>query len=152
VEAKIKILKIHVLLWRRLYSELRKRSGGRRESGAFLLGTGSRICEFICYDDIDPTALETGIVKIKGVAFVRVWEYCALRQIKVLADVHTHPSDWTEQSYSDQSHPVVSQAGHIAIILPSFASRRWPSLRGAGIYEYLGEHRWKSGKVKISLL
>lgn len=152
MEVKSKVLKIPVLLWRRLYSELRKRGKGRRESGAFLLGTGSRICDFICYDDIDPTALETGIVKIHGAAFVGLWEYCALHQVKVLADVHTHPGAWTEQSHSDRSNPIVSQLGHIAIILPNFASRKWPSLQGAGIYEYMGDHRWKSGRIKISIL
>jgi hypothetical protein len=149
---KNKVLEISVLLFHQLYSELRKRSEGKRESGAFLLGKGSRLCDFICYDDIDPTALETGIVKINGAAFVRLWEYCAFHQVKVLADVHTHPSEWTDQSWSDQSNPIVSQPGHVAIILPSFASRRWPSLKGAGVYEYQGNHQWKHGRVKISLI
>lgn len=152
MEVKSNVLKIPVLLWRRLYSELRKRSKGRRESGAFLVGTGSRIRNFVCYDDVDPSALETGIVKINGAALVGLWEYCALHQIKVLADVHTHPGEWTEQSYSDQSNPIISQPGHVAIILPSFASRKWPSLTGAGIYEYRGDHRWKNGRIRISIL
>ena len=57
---KKKALKIPFALWRRLYSELRRRSKGRRESGAFLLGQSSKVSAFICYDDLDPSALDTG--------------------------------------------------------------------------------------------
>ena len=141
-----------MLLWSRLYSELRRRSDGYRESGAFLLGVNSKVSRFICYDDLDPAALESGIIMISGAAFVHLWNFCAKRRIRVLGDVHTHPTDCTRQSHSDRSNPVVAQAGHIAIILPSFASRKRPSLERAGTYEYLGSHQWRSCKVKITLL
>lgn len=110
------------------------------------------MAKFICYDDLDPHGLDTGIVKINGGAFVLLWDFCAQHGLRVLADVHTHPEEWTGQSYSDRTNPVVAQAGHIAIILPHFASAKRPSLRGAGVYEYLGEHQWHDGLVKISIL
>ena len=56
-------------VWRAGVAELRRRAGGRRESGAFLLGSNGktrRIEEFVFYDDIDPNALRTGIVIIDG--------------------------------------------------------------------------------------
>jgi proteasome lid subunit RPN8/RPN11 len=149
---KKKALKIPFALWRRLYSELRRRSKGRRESGAFLLGQSSKVSAFICYDDLDPSALDTGIVIIKGGAFVLLWDYCARHKLKVIGDIHTHPTNSTAQSCSDRSNPAVAQPGHVAVILPNFASRKWPSLRGAGIYEYLGQQEWRDGVVKITIL
>jgi hypothetical protein len=52
---------------------------------------------------------------------------------------------------------MIAQAGHFAIILPHFAMRTKGGLKGAGIYEYLGNHHWKiwpvkSGPIKITLL
>lgn len=145
-------LKIPTMLWRRLFSELRRRSNGSRESGAFLLGRGRKVSRFICYDDLDPHALDSGIVRINGGAFVLLWDFCARHSHKVLADIHTHPSDWTEQSWSDRTNPVVAQAGHVAIILPCFAAAKRPSLKGAGIFEYLGDHQWRAGRVKLTIL
>jgi hypothetical protein len=145
-------LKIPVLLWRRLYSELRKRSNGRRESGAFLLGSGRKIRKFICYDDLDSHALDSGIIRIDGAAFATLWQQCSIHNLKVLADIHCHPSAWTAQSESDRSNPAVAQNGHIAIILPNFASSKRATLQGAGVFEYLGNRKWQETTIHISLL
>jgi proteasome lid subunit RPN8/RPN11 len=156
---KTSSLKIPTLLWRRVLKQLRKRGHGTHESGAFLLGKPGtrRISHFVCYDELDETALETGIVMFHAAGFVRLWELCETRQLKVLADVHTHPSGWTGQSESDRTHPMIAQPGHLALILPHFALRMRGGLNGAGVYEYLGNHHWKtwpakSGPVKITLL
>jgi hypothetical protein len=58
-------------LWRRLLAGLRVRGRGIRESGAFLLGGRDaagrrRIVDFLLYDDLDPHALDTGIVRLDG--------------------------------------------------------------------------------------
>ncbi len=147
------------LVWWRLIRELKRRGGGHRESGAFLLGgNGARkVSHFICYDDLDPTALDTGIIMFHGEGFVPLWEFCRARKMRVLADVHTHPSEWTGQSGSDSTHPMIAQSGHVALIVPQFAQRRFQSLAGVGIHEYCGDHRWnswgpKSGKVRLTLL
>jgi len=156
---KTKTIKVPALLWRRLLSQLRKRGGGSRESGAFLLGkTGShRVSHFVCYDDLDEAALEMGIITFHACGFVRLWDICQRENLRVLADIHTHPSDWTGQSESDRRHPMVAQVGHIALILPNYAKRNRKYLRGASIYEYLGDHKWKpwpgkSGPIEITLL
>jgi len=71
-------LTISIWLWIRLIRQLRKRGYGHRESGAFLLGRNgqSRITRFICYDDLDPEALDSGIVVFRGLGFVPLWEFC----------------------------------------------------------------------------
>jgi hypothetical protein len=132
-------------LWRRLVAKLRARGrGASRESGAFLLGYrrdgNSRIVDFILYDDLDPHALDTGIVRLDGRYFGALWDICKRRGLSVVADVHVHPGA-SYQSDSDCAHPMISRAGHIALILPDFA--RTPIHReSVGIYRYLGNKLW----------
>src|ERR1022692_4544341 len=62
----------------------------------------------------------------------------------VLADVHTHPGGSVYQSSIDQKNPMVPVAGHTALILPHFGRTAWWSLKGIGVYEYLGNFRWST--------
>jgi hypothetical protein len=140
-------LSCSVFLWVRLLTALRSRGRGRtRESGAFLLGHRrdgrARVTGFALYDDLDPTSLDSGIVRFSGDRFGELWNLCARIGVTVVADVHVHPGS-AEQSGSDQAHPMIPCEGHIALILPRFAAppvRR----REIGIYRYLGGKRWRA--------
>ncbi|WP_317735436.1 Mov34/MPN/PAD-1 family protein [Burkholderia pseudomallei] len=131
-------------VWNAGVAELKQRAGGRRESGAFLLGTsdGARtIEEFVFYDDIDPNALRTGIVEIDGRRLGDLWTHCRKTGRSVIADVHVHPGGF-QQSPSDQDNPIVAEIGHIAIILPDYAaSATRPG--SIGVHQYLGSRRWR---------
>jgi hypothetical protein len=146
-------------LWRRLTFEVRKRGNGVQESGAFLLGEiqGTRIKHFIAFDDLDERALSSGIISFHSIGFVQLWNFCTKHRMQVLADVHTHGGVWTGQSETDRVNPMVETPGHMALILPNFGATSHRSLKGVGIYEYLGDHRWKSwdprsGRVKLTIL
>ena len=133
-------------LWRRLKTKLRERGHRyRRESGAFLLGLregdSARIVDFVLYDDLDPHALDSGIVRFDGRYFSNLWAICKSRGLTVVADVHVHPGG-SGQSDSDRDHPMISQAGHIALILPRFAAGA-QSRCDIGIYRYLGGKKWE---------
>lgn len=132
-------------LWRDLVATLRERGRrGAHESGAFLLGyraAGSvRVKRFIPYDDLDPHALDTGIVHFDGRHYGALWERCRRSRLVVVADVHTHPGG-SQQSDSDRAHPMIASAGHLALIIPRFAM---PPVRReeVGMYRYLGGRRW----------
>jgi proteasome lid subunit RPN8/RPN11 len=134
-------------VWDAGVAELERRTNGHsRESGAFLLGRAEggakQILEFVFYDDIDPHSLDTGIVHFAGNRLPILWEHCRKRGYGVVADVHVHPGGYW-QSASDQADPVMPRAGHIAFILPDYASRgtRPGSI---GMYEYLGDNHWKT--------
>jgi hypothetical protein len=134
------------LLWRRLVASLRERGEENHESGAFLLGHsrdgGARIMDFVLYDDLDPHSLDTGIVRFDGRYFGKLWELCTNRGLTVVADVHTHPAD-PQQSHSDRAHPMIALPGHIALILPRFATE--PLLRtDIGVYRYNGNRTWET--------
>lgn len=135
----------HSRLWAAGLAELRRRGGGRRESGAFLLGSEHRghrrIQRFVYYDDLDPGCLDSGIVVFDGAGYGPLWELCREAGLTVVADVHTHLGA-PRQSHSDRTNPMVAKAGHFALIVPNLASE----LVGAealGVYEYEGSHRWR---------
>lgn len=138
-------------VWEAGIAELARRTKGHsRESGAFLLGRDDggpkQILEFIFYDDIDPRALDSGIVHFAGNRLPFLWEHCRKRGYGVVADVHVHPGGHG-QSASDQTDPVMPRAGHIAFIIPDFAGRETRP-GGIGMYEYLGDGRWKDHTKK----
>jgi len=131
-------------LWWKLFRELRRRGAGVRESGAFLLGVrqgdAAKVRSLVFYDDVDPGALSTGIVRLSGHSMNEVWQICADKGQIVLADIHTHPAG-AGQSRSDQDHPMVAMRGHLALIAPRFADSAF-DLSGVGVYDYLGAKRW----------
>jgi proteasome lid subunit RPN8/RPN11 len=134
------------LLWRSLCVSLRQRGRARtRESGAFLLGRleadgRRRVTDYVLYDDLDPACLDSGIVRFDGHHFGALWALCKARDLIVVADIHVHPGA-ADQSDSDRAHPMISQRGHIALILPNFAAQPLPRMR-VGIYKYQGAKRW----------
>ena len=134
-------------LWRRIVRKLRTYcTENRSESGAFLLGrtveSSSQILDFVLYDDLDPNSLESGIVRFDGSYYGTLWEICHSREMKVVADIHVHLFD-SNQSDSDRAYPMISKAGHLALILPHFARGRQPR-HDIGIYRYLGSKQWQT--------
>ncbi len=133
-------------LWTELAGELHRRTEGRHESGAFLLGRkgeeGRLATTVVYYDDLDPRAYETGICILHADAFGRLWDRCADLGLSVVADAHVH-SLGAGQSRSDRENPMIARPGHLALIFPLMARppvRRW----SVGLYEYLGDHCWLS--------
>ena len=145
-ETVLENITLSVWLWARLLGDLRHRGEGRRESGAFLLGRsddpGGRVTTYVCYDDLDPDALKSGIITFHAKGYAALWQFCRERVLQVLADVHTHPGRWVGQSSIDKRNPMLPIAHHTALIVPCYGrASRW-SLKGVGIYEYLGNFSW----------
>lgn len=131
-------------LWNEGLLELRKRTEGFHESGAFLLGKDDgarrRITRFAYYDDLDPRSLDTGIVVFDGSGYGPLWQLCRETGLTVVADVHVHPGV-ARQSHSDRTNPMIANKRHIALIVPDFAERVFRPAE-LGIYEYKGAHTW----------
>lgn len=139
-------------LWNEGLTELRRRTEGFHESGAFLLGKAEgarcRITRFAYYDDLDPQSLDTGIVVFDGSGYGPLWQLCRETGLTVVADVHVHPGI-ARQSHSDRTNPMIATKGHIALIVPDFAERVFqPS--SLGIYEYIGSHNWNDFNSEIA--
>jgi hypothetical protein len=133
-------------LWLELTAELHRRTKGCHESGAFLLGRkaadGREAMSIVYYDDLDADAYRTGVCVLHGDAFGRLWDRCTELGLTVVADAHVYGRR-AGQSRADRENPMIARPGHFALILPLMARppvRRW----AVGVYEYLGDHRWKS--------
>lgn len=142
---------IPILLWRRLIVQLKNRGRGRNESGAFLLApqnsTADNVTAFICYDDLDPDAYQGGAIEFHAIGHAALWEHCRKKRLRVVGDVHTHPGRGVGQSCIDQRNPMIPLQGHTALIVPNFANTGWWTLDEVGIYEYLGNFKWRTHGV-----
>jgi proteasome lid subunit RPN8/RPN11 len=132
-------------IWDTGIAELRRRTEGWHESGAFLLGkeeaNGRRVSRFVYYDDLDPRCLETGIVVFDGSGYGPLWDLCRETGMTVVADVHVHPAG-AGQSDLDRQNPMIANRGHIALIVPEFAAKAFRA-RELGIYKYIGSYKWQ---------
>lgn len=143
---------ISLVKWFSLIRQLRIRGEGRRESGAVLLGKAdsNQITEFICLDELDPHCYVHGMIQFHASGFIKLWDYCRNKQLRVIADVHTHPRQWTGLSDTDIINPFISIPGHVAIVIPSYAKNYFQLKQGIGIYLYLGNYNWE--KLPVSNL
>jgi proteasome lid subunit RPN8/RPN11 len=148
--------KLHIphLSWFKLIGELDRRGNRVRESGAFLLAPrGSiRLVRFAYYDDLAPGCLAGGYIRFPGEGYVALTRICQQAQLRVIGDVHTHPGRWTGQSGADIAHPMMARAGHLALIVPSYARGNRFSLSGVGAYEYRGDEHWRDCRGEIQLV
>lgn len=130
--------------WGELLAELDRRGNRRHEAGAFLLGTRvgdlREVQDVVFYDDLDPEAYSSGVCILHAPAFAALWSMCRARGLTVVGDVHTHPGG-AFQSEADRTNPMVARDGHIAIIVPNYATGR-PVTARLGVFEYRGDHAW----------
>jgi proteasome lid subunit RPN8/RPN11 len=131
--------------WNSMLTELGRRGRGNRESGAFLLGDRSAdrrtVTRVVYLDDLDPNCLQGGI-EFDGLAYSKLWDICDAEHRMVIGDVHTHPKQWVGQSGIDAENPMVAQNGHVAVIVPNYATRPVPASE-VGVHRYDGRG-WSS--------
>lgn len=147
-------LAIDLAFWRLLTAELDRRGNGERESGAFLLAPleTRHVSRAVYYDDLCPGCLDEGFIRFDGAGYVGLSQICQTSGLRVVADVHTHPGRWTDQSRADREHPMMVRVGHIGLIVPHFARRTRHNLDGVGAFAYQGEGSWIACKEQIRLL
>jgi proteasome lid subunit RPN8/RPN11 len=103
------------------------------------------------YDDLDPTALDSGAINFHADGYSALWAHCRKNALEVLADIHTHPGTSAAQSWIDRKNPMIPVRGHVAIVLPNFARVSFWSLRHASIYEYEGDYDWRRCNIDGAL-
>ena len=141
-------LEIDLDLWQQTVEELGRRSlGGRREAGVFLLAHASAgrvptVVRSAYFDDLDPECL-VGNIHIRASGFSKLWDLCDTESLRVVADIHTHPSSSVAQSSIDRANPMVAREGYLALIVPHFGTRPVQA-REVGVHEYRGDRGWAS--------
>jgi proteasome lid subunit RPN8/RPN11 len=131
-----------------LVRELGRRGQGNRESGAFLLAptktgveTTLTVTAIAFYDDLDPNCL-TGGITFNAVGYSALGALCRDQKLRVIADVHTHPASWVQQSDTDARHPMAALPGHVALIAPNYAQGQ-PGIENFGVHSFDGTS-WQS--------
>lgn len=141
------LLKMSEALWGHTMAELAERGGGHRESGSILLASASgdpaRVTRVIYHDDLDPGCLQGGHIRIASGAFSTLWDICEAEDLKVAADVHTHPGEGVAMSSIDAKNPMMARSGHIGVIVPRLALGR-VSPSDVGLHLYQGSDGWTS--------
>ncbi len=132
--------------WVTMVRELGRRGRGERESGAFLLadknGDQRLVTRVVYLDDLDPNCLRGGI-HLNGLAYSKLWDLTTQEHRRVVGDVHTHPASGVRQSPIDAANPMISSPGHVALILPDFATHRVrPRNVGVHLYDGNGWTTW----------
>ena len=93
---------------------------GDSEAGAFLLGSrhgGERsVAKAVYFDDLDPDCL-VGSIHFRAAGYSKLWDLCDAEELRVLADVHTHPGTRVAQSSIDRENPMIARIGHLALIV-----------------------------------
>lgn len=146
MNSKSSLLEFKRGVWGALMEDLKHRGRGVHESGAFLLAPVGEahpvVHSWLPYDVLDPESMRYAVIRLETDAFTRLWSYCASKQVKVVADIHTHPKG-PEQSLSDRVHPMVALPGHLALIAPWFAQRS-PRPVDVSLSVYQGGGAWVS--------
>ena len=130
-----------------LITDLAISGRGIKEAGAFLLGrTDGQVrlaSSYVMYDVIAPeSSRKHAYVAFTAEEMARAWDHCYATGLQVVADVHTHPLG-PVQSVTDRANPIVSVAGHVALIVPYFAMRN-PQPADLGVHVFEGAGRWRS--------
>lgn len=141
------LLKVPLAVYGNLVADLARSGAGVAESGAFLLGTidgdEREVTGYLPYEAVaEQSRRRHAYVAFTAEEMARAWNYCHQNKVQVVADVHTHPGG-PMQSQSDRAHPIVSLAGHVALIVPHFALRD-PQPSDLGVHLFLGRGRWRS--------
>lgn len=139
--------------WDQMIEELGRRGRASRESGAFLLGarSGDRrtVTRVVYLDDLDPNCL-TGGIEFDGLAYSKLWDICDAEGLAVIGDVHTHPGRIVRQSGIDAENPMLAVNGHVALIVPDFATRETdPREVGVHRYDGTGWQSWTGGDAAL---
>jgi proteasome lid subunit RPN8/RPN11 len=141
------LLEIPRGVYKALIADLAKSGRGIKEAGAFLLGHVDDkrrwVSSYLMYDTVaTESSRKHAFVAFTATEMARAWGRCYATGLQVVADVHTHPMG-PGQSVTDRAHPIVSVAGHVALIVPYFAMRN-PQPDELGVHVFEGAGKWRS--------
>jgi hypothetical protein len=134
-------------IWNDTWIGLRLRGQGRKESAAVWAGcrhnNDERVEAVYFLDDYAGGEQCRGYHRVDVEALTEFFVTLQRQKQVIIADIHTHPTDWVGLSPLDESNPIEFRVGLPAIVLPSFAEPE-PSWSISGVHIYRGNGRWRT--------
>jgi hypothetical protein len=134
-------------LWIETWYGLRTRGKGRSETACIWAGkrstSGDIVHSVTFLDDLPGVHAGARYHQVSRVTIEALFKLLRERNEMIVADIHTHPSDWVDLSPTDSEHPIEFRRGLPAMIIPNFAMFE-PTLEGLGLHEYIGDGAWRS--------
>ena len=134
-------------IWTETWLGLRSRGRGEVESAAIWAGkreAATETAEAVYFlDDLAGHVQDSGYHRVPEEALAELFGRLQRDKRVIVADVHTHPSEWVGLSGLDKRNPIEFRKGLYALVLPSYAMPK-PSLNPVGMHEYLGNGKWRT--------
>jgi len=127
-------------LWQRLLEEL-SRNRSHVEQVCYLDGIATNDGGVVTTLTIPNARLLSGRFEVPPDSMSQAGKHLRGFRLRRLAQVHTHPGEWTGHSRWDDEWACSQLPGAISIVLPSFARKR-PALADAGVHLH-NEAGWR---------
>jgi hypothetical protein len=142
----MKPIKVTQQVWEETWFGLRARGMGKSEAACIWSGkrspSGDIVHSVIFLDDLPGVHAGARYHRLSRLTIEALFKLLRDRHEMIVADIHTHPSDWVDLSPTDREHPIEFRRGLPAMIVPNFAKLA-PSLNGLGLHEYVGDGAWR---------
>jgi hypothetical protein len=140
-----RIITISYSNWHLTWQRLRASSNGQAESACIWAGErrqGNEEVQKVYFLDELPNVQRARLYhRTSREATSRLFEELRRAGHSIIADVHTHPTDWVGLSQTDEAHPIEYRIGLVALVFPFFATGKM-ELSRVGVHEYLGSGEW----------
>lgn len=138
---------VSLQLWTSTWNGLQERCAGGNEAACVWLGSrdsdAERALEVVYLDDLPGTVGYRLQHRTSRVAVSMMLELARDKKMSIVADLHTHPSDWVDLSEVDRANPIEYRIGLLALVLPSCALGL-ADIGRTGVHEYTGSGNWKT--------
>lgn len=132
-------------LWKDTWLGLAERGDARREAACVWAGTRSEQVEraeaVIFLDDLPGVVGRPYQHRTSRSAVSLMLATVRRMGLRIVGDLHTHPSSWVDMSIVDRAHPIEFRVGLIAIVIPHFAALP-VDIASVGVHEYAGDGEW----------
>jgi hypothetical protein len=148
---------VPVKIWTMTWEGLRTRSRARYESACVWGGRRSDENETVeqvhFLDDLPGVRRHRSFHRTSREATQALFARLHSLGQSIVADVHSHPTEWVGLSETDAGHPIEYRVGLFALVLPRFAIGA-PLLSRVGVHIYLGDGEWQelsAAKAKLGV-
>jgi hypothetical protein len=139
-----KVIQIPGVLFAETWTRLNRIGRGKVEAVAVWGGTRGLQCDRVekaYYVDQADVFRGQRLHQIPAEQINSLFAFMRSDGLAIIADVHTHPTDWVGLSAIDQANPTEFRRGFVSIVIPWYGSTTL-RIREIGVHIYHGDGKW----------